>query len=61
MFAFVGGLVGAKLFHLIENYQEFLADPVDAIFNPGGLTFYGGLILSIVMIYIYSVVRKLCS
>ncbi|MFN8360499.1 MAG: prolipoprotein diacylglyceryl transferase [Candidatus Kapaibacterium sp.] len=54
LFAFIGGLVGAKLFHLLENYKEFLADPVDAIFNPGGLTFYGGLLLSILMIYIYS-------
>ncbi|MBK9248435.1 MAG: prolipoprotein diacylglyceryl transferase [Ignavibacteria bacterium] len=27
---------------------------MEAIFNPGGLTFYGGLLLSILMIYIYA-------
>jgi phosphatidylglycerol:prolipoprotein diacylglycerol transferase len=57
-FAFIGGLVGAKLFHLLENFSEFLANPVDAIFNPGGLTFYGGLILSIVLIYFYARRKK---
>ncbi len=57
--AFIGGLVGAKLFHLIENFGEFLNNPSEAIFNPGGLTFYGGLILSIVLIYIYTRRKKL--
>lgn len=58
-FAFIGGLVGAKLFHLLENFSEFMANPVDAIFNPGGLTFYGGLILSIGLIYIYTRRKKI--
>lgn len=57
--AFVGGLVGAKLFHLLENFKEFLANPVDAIFNPGGLTFYGGLLFSILLIYIYTRRKKI--
>lgn len=43
--AFVGGLVGAKLFHILENLSEFKADPWGSIVSPNGLTFYGGLIL----------------
>ncbi|MBS1537009.1 MAG: prolipoprotein diacylglyceryl transferase [Bacteroidetes bacterium] len=58
-FAFIGGLLGAKLFHLLENFNEFLANPVESLFNPGGLTFYGGLILSITFIYIYSKRKKI--
>lgn len=53
MFAFFFGLLGSKLFSIFENFGEFLDDPVGTFFNPGGLTFYGGLILSIAAIYLY--------
>ncbi len=43
--AFVGGLLGAKLFHILENLSDFKADPVGAIISFSGLTFYGGLIV----------------
>lgn len=55
LLAIIFGIVGAKLFNLFENWSEFLSDPLMA-FSPGGLTFYGGLILSIIAIWIY--VRK---
>ncbi len=43
--AFVGGLIGAKLFHILENLSEFMANPVESIISFSGLTFYGGLIV----------------
>jgi phosphatidylglycerol:prolipoprotein diacylglycerol transferase len=43
--AFVGGLIGAKLFHILENLSEFSADPIGSIISFSGLTFYGGLIV----------------
>jgi len=52
LLAIVFGIAGAKLFHLFENWSEFLSDPMIA-FSPGGLTFYGGLILTIIAVMIY--------
>jgi phosphatidylglycerol---prolipoprotein diacylglyceryl transferase len=43
--AFVGGIIGAKAFHIFENMNEFYKDPWDSIVSFGGLTFYGGLIV----------------
>jgi phosphatidylglycerol:prolipoprotein diacylglycerol transferase len=42
--AVAAGLVGAKLFHILENLGPFMEDPTGMIFSTGGLTFYGGLI-----------------
>jgi phosphatidylglycerol---prolipoprotein diacylglyceryl transferase len=38
------GFGGAKIFHNLENWNEFIADPIDALISFSGLTFYGGLI-----------------
>ncbi len=53
LLAIVFGIIGSKLFHLFENWSAFLQDPVGMAFSPGGLTFYGGLILAIIAIWIY--------
>lgn len=42
--AAVAGIIGAKLFHNLENIDELLNDPVDALLSFSGLTMYGGLI-----------------
>ncbi len=44
--AVVLGIVGSKLFHILENLGEFSRDPIGMIFSSGGLTFYGGLIVA---------------
>jgi len=44
MVAAVSGLIGAKIFHNLENIDDFIADPVDALISFSGLTMYGGLI-----------------
>lgn len=56
LIAVIGGFGGAKLFHILENLPDFLQDPMGMIFNRGGFTFYGGLIVAALGIAYY--VRK---
>lgn len=42
--AMVGGVVGAKIYFLIDHWSETVADPSGMIFSGSGLTYYGGLI-----------------
>lgn len=44
MIAAVAGIIGAKIFHNLENIDAFLADPLGQLISFSGLTFYGGLI-----------------
>ena len=53
MLGVVGGILGAKLFHNLENPAEFFADPIGALFSFSGLTFYGGLIVAAFLIIRY--------
>lgn len=57
--AIIFGIVGAKIFHLFENFDAFLEDPIGMAFSPGGLTFFGGLIVAILAIWIYSRKKKI--
>jgi phosphatidylglycerol---prolipoprotein diacylglyceryl transferase len=51
--AMVGGVLGAKVWHmLIDEPGRLFSDPVGAIFSGSGLTFYGGLILGMGLIYL---------
>lgn len=54
--AVVAGIVGAKIFHILENWGDFMADPRGMLFSQGGLTFYGGLLFAAAGIVWY--VRK---
>ncbi len=48
----VFGLLGTKIFHILENLDDFAQDPIGAIFSFSGLTFFGGLIVGgIAMVY----------
>lgn len=46
------GFLGARLFHILENLDQFFRSPAQMIFTTGGFTFYGGLVLGS-----YAVVR----
>jgi len=41
--AIIGGIVGAKVFFLIEKHYEVFHNPVEMVFARAGLTWYGGL------------------
>ncbi len=47
------GILGAKLFDNLENWDEFIKDPIGHIFSASGLTFYGGLIAAAIAICWY--------
>ena len=51
--AAVSGIIGAKLFHNLENIGEFMADPIGQLMAFSGLTFYGGLIAGAVAVIWY--------
>lgn len=59
LIAIIFGIIGAKLFHLFENWEAFLNSPLKMAFSPGGLTFHGGLILVIIAVWIYAKRKKI--
>jgi len=44
MTGFIAGIVGARLFHLLEYPRDFLAHPADMLLSRSGFTIFGGLI-----------------
>ncbi len=44
LWAAVGGLLGARLLFLLEQWHAFLADPWPLLFTGAGFTWYGGFI-----------------
>lgn len=63
--ALIGGIVGAKLFYILEDWNFGTGQPLmtyfskDILFSSSGLTFFGGLVLSIILILIYCKAKKL--
>jgi phosphatidylglycerol---prolipoprotein diacylglyceryl transferase len=53
------GILGAKLFDNLENWDEFVKDPIGRLFSASGLTFYGGLILAAIAICWYASKRRI--
>ncbi len=49
----VFGILGAKLFDNLENWDEFIKDIPGHLFSASGLTFYGGLIAASIAICWY--------
>jgi phosphatidylglycerol:prolipoprotein diacylglycerol transferase len=41
----IAGVVGARLFHILEHMDQFAADPLSMIFTRSGLSIFGGLIV----------------
>jgi len=57
--AAVFGFAGAKLFHNLENWDEFVKAPMVSLFSRGGFTFYGGLICATVAIVLFAKKHKI--
>jgi len=58
-FAIIFGIAGAKILFLIENLNEFVRDPLGMTFSAGGLTWYGGFILAMTVVYFYLRSKKI--
>ena len=52
--AAVFSLIGATIFHNLENFDEFLNDPIGMLMSFSGLTFYGGLIVGLSSVLWYA-------
>jgi phosphatidylglycerol:prolipoprotein diacylglycerol transferase len=63
--ALIGGIVGAKVFYVIEEWNFGNGLPISSFLNfeslisAAGLTFYGGLIFAIIFIVVYCKIKKL--
>lgn len=53
MIALASGFAGAKVFHILENLDQFFESPFSMLFSSGGFTFYGGLIVATAVIIWY--------
>ncbi len=52
--AAVFGILGAKIFHNLENWDELMADPVGALLSFSGMSFLGGFICATAAIWYYA-------
>jgi prolipoprotein diacylglyceryl transferase len=52
--AAVTGIIGSRIFSLLENWQTFIADPIGQLFSGSGLTIYGGIIFAGLTLVWYS-------
>ena len=59
IYAAVFGFLGAKIFHNLENWNDFVKDPIAALVSFSGLTFYGGLICAGIAIIYYARKNKI--
>ena len=48
--AVIGGIVGAKAYYVLLNYERLLTDPAGIIFSRGGLVWYGGFLLATALV-----------
>lgn len=51
--AAISGIVGARLFSILENLDSFFQDPIGQLFSGSGLTIYGGLIVAFFVVYYF--------
>jgi phosphatidylglycerol:prolipoprotein diacylglycerol transferase len=55
----IGGIIGARLLYVIENFSDFKDDPIDIIrVNTGGISIYGALIGGAIGAWLYAFIRK---
>ncbi len=54
LIAAIAGLIGAKIFHNLENLDKLIKDPVGEIFSFSGLTYFGGLICGSAAVIYYA-------
>lgn len=49
--AAISGVLGAKVFSILENLDSFFADPLGQLFSGSGLTIYGGIIFGAIAVF----------
>jgi len=54
IYALIFGIIGAKIFDNLENWDRFVKAPLANLLSPSGLTFYGGLICAAIAILVFA-------
>jgi prolipoprotein diacylglyceryl transferase len=54
----LSGVIGSKLFSVLEDWRGFLHDPFGTFFSGSGLNVYGGLILGFIVVVRFLMKRK---
>ncbi|HOV69400.1 MAG TPA: prolipoprotein diacylglyceryl transferase [Clostridia bacterium] len=55
----ISGLIGARAYYVIWEWQTYKADPISVFYVwKGGLAIYGGVLAGALAIYIYSRIKK---
>ena len=49
--AVIGGIVGARLYYVLLNFDRMAADPLGMIFSRGGMVWYGGFLLAAALVF----------
>ncbi len=57
--AAVAGVIGAKIFDVLEHLPEFFEDPLGTLLSGGGLAIYGGLIIGFIAVAVYLRQKKI--
>jgi len=60
-FSVIAAIIGLRLFFVAFNWEHYRHDPLRIItgIREGGLAIYGGIISSVITVYVFSRVRKL--
>jgi len=56
--AALGGVLGSKIYYLIENYKLVIIDPLGMIFSGSGLVFLGGLAGGMLSVIVYLKIKN---
>lgn len=54
LIAVFSGLVGARIFSILEYPDDFIRAPLETLFSFSGFTFYGGLIFGAIAVVMYA-------
>jgi prolipoprotein diacylglyceryl transferase len=55
----ISGIIGAKIFHNLENFDELIANPWESLISLSGLSFFGGLLIGAVAVVLYARKNKI--
>jgi phosphatidylglycerol:prolipoprotein diacylglycerol transferase len=55
---FIAGIIGARLFHLLEHLDEFTERPLEMLLSRGGFTIFGGLIFATLAGLVYARIKR---
>ncbi len=59
VWAAVGGILGAKIFDMLDNWESTVADPWGAFASGGGLAIFGGLFGGAICVISFILVKKI--